>query len=414
LREEEPAPIGDLEPDLVAEADAADGARRVAWARANMPVLDSVRAEFTRQRPLEGRRVGMCLHVRRKTAVLVEVLRAGGAEVAITGSPATTDDCVAAFLALDPGVRVYARRTDGREEHHRHVVRVLAAEPDVLVDNGADLIAATVARGSSRVIAATEETTSGAARLRENLAGEVQFPVVVINDSPLKSLLENQYGVGPTVVEGFMRATNRLVATTTFVVVGYGSCGRGIARALRALGGSVTVVERNVARALEAAFDGMRVRDLPRALPDADVVITATGRERILLRDEILLLRDGAVLANTGHFGNEIDVAELERLATATRELDDHITEYELQGGRCVRLLARGEMLNLTAAAGNPIEVMDLGYAIQARVVAALSLAPEAFAPGPQPVPDEINRSVGIAFLRTLSVVELGPDAGFD
>jgi adenosylhomocysteinase len=406
--------MDDLEPDITAEADAAAGARSVAWARANMPILESVRAEFVRERPLESRRIGMCLHVRRKTAVLVEVLRAGGADVVITGSPATTDDPVAAFLAVDPGIRVYARKTDALEEHRRHVERVIAADPDLLVDNGADLIAATAATGSSRVVAATEETTSGARRLHDELAGRVGFPVVVINDSPLKSLLENQYGVGPTVVEGFMRATNCLVATTTFVVVGYGPCGRGIARALRALGGSVTVVERNVVRALEAAFDGMRVSDLPRALPEADVVITATGRAGVLRRDEFLSLRDGALLANTGHFGDEIDVSELERLAGATRELDEDIVEYDLPTGRRVRLLAHGEMLNLAAAGGNPIEVMDLGYALQARAVAALSRAPDSFEPGPQPVPDAINRTVGIALLNTLSVAEFGSEASFD
>jgi adenosylhomocysteinase len=408
-------PIDRLEPDVVAEANGEDGGRKVDWARANMPILAAARSELARERPLDGRRVGICLHVRRKTAVLVDVLRAGGAEVIITGSPATTDDDVAAFMAQDPGIRVYAQRADGLDEHRRHLDRVLAAGPDLLVDNGAELVAATVALGSAHVVAAaTEETTSGARRLREDLRDGVQFPVVVINDSPLKALVENQYGVGPTVVEGFMRATNRGVATTAFAVVGYGPCGRGIARALRALGGSVTVVERNVVRALEAAFDGMRVADLTRALPAADVVITATGQKGILRRDQFALLRDGAVLANTGHFGDEIDVEDLEAIAVAERRLDEEITEYELPSGSSIRLLARGEMLNLAAAGGNPIEVMDLGYALQAHALVALARGQDAFPPGPQPVPDAINRTVGIAFLRTLSTVSFESDASFD
>lgn len=403
---------GGAEPSIAADPEAARaGAERIAWARENMPLLAALRLELERERPLAGRRVGMCMHVRAKTAVLVEVLRAGGADVVLTGSPATTDDGVAAALALDLGIRVYARRTDTLEDHRRHVERVLASEPDLLLDNGADLVAATVERPSSPVVAATEETTSGATRLRTELAGRIAFPVVVVNDSPLKQLLENQHGVGPTVVEGFVRATNFSVAASTFVVVGYGSCGRGIARSLRALGAAVIVVERSVVPALEAAFDGMRVMDLPRALPEADVVVTATGQARVVGGDDLLRLRDGALLANAGHLGLEIDVPALEALAASRRRFGPHVVEYELPGGRRVRLLGGGEMLNLTAAAGNQVQVMDLGFALQGHALRALALSPDDFAPGPQPVPDAINRRVGLDMLRTLSVVELSPEA---
>jgi adenosylhomocysteinase len=367
-----------------------------------MPLLAALREEFQRGRPLEGRRLGMCLHVEPKTAVLIEVLRAGGCDVVLTGSPATTDDRTAAALAREPGVVVYATTADTAADHAAHVDRVLDTEPDLLLDNGADLIAGSIGRARTRVEAATEETTSGGNRLREELAGRVPFPVVVINDSPLKLLIENQYGVGPTVVEGFMRATNCLVAATTFAVVGYGACGRGVARALRALGGTVVVVEIDPVRALEAAFDGMRVLDLESALAASDVVITVTGRTGIIGPAQLLLLRDGAMLANAGHF-SEIELEELAR--HPSRRLTAHVTEHALPNGRTIRLLGRGEMLNLTGATGNQIQVMDLGFALQAHSLRALATGAGDFVPGPQPVPEAINRAVGTAMLATLSTV---------
>jgi adenosylhomocysteinase len=357
-----------------------------------MPLLAELRAEFAEERPLAGRRLGMCLHVEPKTAVLVEVLLAGGCEVALTGSPATTDDGTAAFLGGLEGVTVWAANADDAAAHSAQIERILDWQPDLLLDNGADLIAGTVERGLS-VRFATEETTSGANRLKAELAGRVDFPVVVIDDSPLKRLIENTYGVGPTVVEGFMRATNLLVAATAFCVVGYGACGRGVARALRADGALVTVVERDPVRALEAAFDGMRVHELRDALPDADVVITVTGTTGVIGRQELDLLRDGALLANAGHF-SEIDAEAL----GPGRKLTEHVSEH----GR-VRLLGRGEMLNLTAATGNQIQVMDLGFALQAQSLRALAHDPARFVNGPQAVPAEVDEAVARGMLAALA-----------
>jgi adenosylhomocysteinase len=372
---------------------AADGAERVAWTRSNMPLLAALREEFARERPLEEHRLGMCLHVEPKTAVLVEVLVAGGCAVTITGSPATTDDGTAAALDAD-GVTVYARAADDARDHAVHIGRVLDSGPDCLLDNGADLIAGAVARGLD-VDFATEETTSGANRLKEEFAGEVPFPVVVIDDSPLKRLIENTYGVGPTVVEGFMRLTNCLVPATTFAVVGYGACGRGVARALRADGATVIAVEVDPVRALEAAFEGMRVLGLDRALAEADVVITVTGRTGIVGPRELRLMRDGAILANAGHFSElVVDGLPRRRVAPGVEELT--------VGARTLRLLGRGEMLNLTGATGNQIQVMDLGFALQAHSLRALARDPAAFAPGPQPVPREIDEAVGRAMLASL------------
>ena len=402
------ADLSSFAPNIVEDPGLADAGEQVLeWTRRNMPLLAALRAELASERPLAGRRIGMCLHIESKTAVLIEVLRAGGAEVVATGSPATTDDRVAAALARDAGVRLYARRADTIDDHYRHVARVLASGPDLLLDNGADLIAATVEAGGGRVVAATEETTSGRNRLLDELAGRVPFPVVVINDSPIKLLFENEHGIGPAVVDGFLRATNSLVAAKTFAVVGFGSCGRSLARTLRALGAVVIVVERDPLRALEAAFEGMQVASIERAAELADVLVTVTGRPDAVTSEVFDHLKDGVMLANVGHFATEIEVAELERLATRTSEIRESVTEYELPDGRSVYLLARGEMLNLAAASGHQIQIMDLGFALQAHSLRALALDPRAFQPGYNPVPEAINRQVAEQALGTLSTVEL-------
>ena len=392
----------------VADAGLVDeGARVLEWTRLNMPLLRGLREQFADERPLAGRRIGMCLHVEAKTAVLVEVLRAGGAELVLTGSPATTDDRVAAFLARDAGIRVHALKSDTMADHHEHVARVLEASPDLLLDNGADLIAATAAAQDTRVVAATEETTSGRHRLLGELAGSVDFPVIVINDSPIKLLFENEHGIGPAVVDGFLRATNSLVAAKTFAVVGFGSCGRSLARTLRNLGANVVVVERDPVRALEAAFEGMRVAPIERAVSLADAVITVTGRPDAITGDVFEHLRDGALLANVGHFSTEIDVGALADLATERRQLKDDVEEFTLPDGRIVYLLARGEMLNLAAASGHQIQIMDLGFALQAHSLRALALDLSRFVAGYNPVPAEVDYAVAREALGTLSTVEL-------
>jgi adenosylhomocysteinase len=400
--------LADLEPSVVEEPELAGAGEKVlAWTRRNMPLLAGLRAELAADRPLAGRRVGMCLHIEAKTAVLIEVLRAGGAELVATGSPATTDDRVAAVLARDPGIRLYARKADRLEDHYRHVERVLASKPDLLLDNGADLIAATVEAGGGRVVAATEETTSGRNRLLGELEGRVPFPVIMINDSPIKLLFENEHGIGPAVVDGFLRATNSLVAARTFAVVGFGSCGRSLARTLRALCAVVIVVEPDPVRALEAAFEGMQVASIERAAELADVLVTVTGRPGAVTTDVLERLKDGATLANVGHFATEIDVEGLGRLATRKTEVRESVTEYAFRDGRVVYLLAGGEMLNLAAANGHQIQIMDLGFALQAHALRALSLDPQAFVAGYNPVPEAVNREVAEQALATLSTVGL-------
>jgi len=412
----DPAPSGPsipfdaLPPSTVADrALAAVGEARVVWARAHMPVLARLREEFQRDRPLAGRRIGMCLHVEAKTAVLVEILLAGGAEVVWTGSPATTDDAVAGAMANRPSLRIHSLKADDMDAHHGHIARILDAHPDMLLDNGADLIAGSVARPASRVVAATEETTSGRMRITGELAGRVPFPVIVINDSPIKLAFESERGIGPGAVDGFFRATNTFIAGKTFAVVGYGWCGRSLARTLRAMGAAVIVVEIDPVRALEAAYDGMLVSTIEKAATRADTMITVTGRPGIVRREHFGLLRDGAMLGNMGHFATEIDVAGLRAAAVSTEMVNTHVEEFRMADGRRIHLLGRGEMLNLSAATGHQIEVMDLGFALQAHAMRLLSASHAEFGPGYQPVPADVDRAIAEHGLRTMSTVDLDP-----
>jgi adenosylhomocysteinase len=405
-----PRPFDALEPSLVADPGlAAEGEWRVAWARSHMPVLGRLRTEMERDRPLAGHRIGMCLHVEAKTAVLVETLLAGGAEIAWTGSPSTTDDGVAAAMTARPNLRIYASKADDTADHHGHIARVLASDPDMLLDNGADLIAGTVEAGGTRVFAATEETTSGRLRLTGELAGRVPYPVIVINDSPIKLSFESERGIGPATVDGFFRATNTFVAGKTFAVVGFGWCGRSLARTLRALGAVVLVVEIHPVRALEAAYEGMLVTTIEKAAAQADTIITVTGRPGVVRREHLGLLKDGAMLGNMGHFSTEIDTAALREIAVRHEQVNTHVEAFDLPNGNRVNLLARGEMLNLSAASGHQIEVMDLGFALQAHSMRILAVDAAGFAPGYQPVPDHVNRAIAEHGLQTMSTVDLDP-----
>jgi adenosylhomocysteinase len=385
------------------------GASRIAWARENMPILAALRKDFEKTKPLAGQDIAMGLHVESKTAVLAEVLVAGGAELAMTGSPGTTDDAVAAALRKDLGIQVLGEAADTYSQHLEHVDVLAQALPNLLVDNGADLIASTLALPDHRVVAATEETTSGALRLRGQLAASIPFPVLVINDSPMKQLVENEKGIGPAVLDGFMRATNTSIVGKTFCVIGYGSCGRSLAQTLRALDASVIVVEKDPVRAVEAAYAGMLLMDLEEALPKADGVFTITGRPGILLEKHFELFRDRALLANVGHFSTEIDIPALRQLAVKEERLTSQIVDHQLPSGKRIRLLSEGEMLNLAAGTGHAIEVMDVGFALQAYSVRELAGDPSQFVPGDQPVPRPITEAVASSLIGTLSTASWTP-----
>ena len=379
------------------------GMQKIRWAELHQRLLQRLREQFSETKPFAGLTIGMCLHVEPKTAVLCSVLQAGGANVVITGSPGTTKNDVAAALK-HAGVIVYGQQEDDSTKHQANIRQVLSHDPHLLLDNGADLIATYLAHpGGGRVIASTEETTTGANRLRGELRSALSLPIIVINDSPLKLIMENEHGVGPTIVEGFMRETNLLVQSKIFVVFGYGSVGRGIARCLRRLGGQVTVVELDPIRALEAALDGMRVTTLEEAIGTGEVFFTATGRPGAIAGESLDRLPDGAILANAGHFSWEIDIAELRRRAAAVERFREWVELFTLEDGRRITLLAQGEMLNLAGGGGNPIETMDLGFALQAQSLAYLAAHHKHLPPGPQPVPAEINATVARWMVENLS-----------
>jgi adenosylhomocysteinase len=383
---------------------AARGAARIDWIRSRMPLLAAQRAAFAESRPFAGHRIGMSLHLEPKTAVLLETLVAGGAEIVATGNHGSTQDDIVAHLRSS-GMTVFGRRDDSLDDHHDNIASVLDARPGILLDNGGDLAAGVVERGvEGEVLGGTEETTSGGDRLRGELAGRIPFPVIVINDSLLKAIGENKHAVGQSVVESFMRITNLMVPGRRFVVAGYGWCGRGVAHYLRQLGGTVAVVEIDELKAFEAALAGFRVAPLLDLAEWGEVFITATGHPDILTQPFFDRVASGAVLANCGHFPWEIDVAALKSSATAVVRLDDAIERVDLADGRHVVLLADGRMMNLAGREpkGNSLESMDLGFLLQALSLERVATASADLRAGAQPVPDDIDREIARRMLRSM------------
>ncbi len=389
------------------------GAARVEWIRSRMPLLARTRADFAAQQPFAGQRIGMSLHLEPKTAVLLETLAAGGAELVATGNHGSTQDDIVAYLRT-LGMTVFGSRDDDLDQHHRNVASVAQASPTMLLDNGADLAAlvstsstggGSSTGGSSGIIGGTEETTSGGIRLRDELAGRIPFPVIVINDSLLKAIGENKHAVGQSVVESFMRITNLMVNSKRFVVAGYGWCGRGVAQYLRALGGKVAVVEIDELKAFEAAMDGFRVDSIDALAEWGQVFITATGHAGILTEPFFAKVADGAVLANCGHFPWEIDVPALRGMSIGSTQLDDAIERVELPDGRHVVLIADGRMMNLAGREpkGNSLESMDLGFLLQCLSLERIATGDEWLHPGAQPVPEDIDREIARRMLVAMS-----------
>ncbi len=384
---------------MVSERAIAEG--RIVWAKRCMPVLGKALADLGRRRVFDGLTIGFRLHLEPKTAVLVEGLVAGGARVLAMGNEGTTQFGTAEALA-DRGCTVLDRPGDRKSAVRDHLRRIATAGPDLVLDNGAELIEACI-RADRSPVGATEETTSGAFRLREGRVGAVEFPVIVINDSPLKSIVENKHGVGESVVDAIVRATNMSLHRKRLVVFGYGWCGRGIALYARRRGADVAVVEPDPVKALEAAMDGFDVGDPEGAVRSAQIIVTATGRERVVGYELIETMRDGVLLANAGHTDAEIDVLRLEREAPGA-PLAPSLHAHELPNGRSVFVLAKGRIANLATAgsSGNPIEAMDLGLTLQVRSLAALATSASKFRPGPQPVPSLINDRTATAMLESM------------
>jgi adenosylhomocysteinase len=375
------------------------GARRIEWAAREMPVLRSIRARLARERPFRDLRIGACLHVTAETANLMLALRDGGASVALCASnPLSTQDDVAASLVHDEGIAVYARKGEDRDDYYGHINAVLATRPQITMDDGADLVTELHTKRRellAEVRGGTEETTTGVTRLRAMASeGVLAYPIIAVNDALTKHLFDNRYGTGQSAVDGIVRATNLLIAGKTALVAGYGWVGRGIASRLRGMGAIVLVSEVDPLRALEAAMDGFEVTTTVDAAGRADLFVTATGNVNVIGSEAIARLKSGAILANAGHFNDEIDLRTLAGMATESRELRPFVTSYALRDGRSVIVLADGRLVNLAAAEGHPPAVMDMSFANQALSVEHLIAERGKLKPEVYPVPRELDEAI--------------------
>ncbi|MGB0088902.1 MAG: adenosylhomocysteinase [Planifilum fulgidum] len=349
---------------------APQGRLKMDWAWNHMPVLRRIREQMIQEKPLKGKRVAISLHLEAKTACLAELLRDAGAEVAITGSnPLSTQDDVAAAL-VESGITVFAKYNPTPEEYKEHLILTLETRPELIIDDGGDLVS--ILHGErpdllDQVLGGCEETTTGILRLRAlEKSGELQFPMVAVNDAYSKFLFDNRYGTGQSVWDGINRTTNLVVAGKTVVVLGYGWCGRGVAMRAKGLGARVIVTEVDAIKATEAHMDGFSVMPMEEAAPLGDIFITVTGNRSVINGKHFPLMKSGAILANAGHFDVEIDKAALEEAAVSKRVVRKYITEYEMEDGRKLYLLCDGRLVNLVAGDGHPAEIMDMTFALQA------------------------------------------------
>ncbi|MEX2323596.1 MAG: adenosylhomocysteinase [Acidimicrobiia bacterium] len=389
----------------IADPSLADAGRlRVEWANSRMPVLASVRERFERDLPLAGHTVAACLHVTAETANLMLTLRAGGADVALCASnPLSTQDDVAAALVAD-GIPVYAVRGEDADTYYQHIRQVLDMNPDVTMDDGADLVTTLLKeRPDQKVIGSTEETTTGVIRLRAMAeSGVLRFPVVAVNDSATKHLFDNRHGTGQSALDGVIRATNLLIAGKTVVVIGYGDCGVGVTARSRGMGARVVVVEVDPVRALAAAMEGYTVATMEQAAAMGDLFITVTGNTSVIRGEHFDLMHDGVILANAGHFDVEIDLEELEHRSTGRRRLRHELDEWTLPDGRRIHVIAEGRLVNLGAAEGHPAEVMDMSFSNQALAAEWLIRVGGELEPEVHRLPEYLDGEVAAIALRHL------------
>jgi len=388
---------------------AAQGRERVEWAAREMPVLALIRERFERERPLAGLRLSGCLHITSETANLARTLVAGGAELVLCASnPLSTQDEVAAWLVAELGVPVFARRGEDRETYYRHVNAALDHRPHITLDDGADLVSTLHKERTELiegVIGGTEETTTGVIRLRAMAAdGALRYPIIAVNDAHTKYLFDNRYGTGQSTLDGIVRATNVLLAGKTFVVAGYGWCARGIAMRARGMGANVVVTEVDPLRALEAVMDGFRVMPMLEAARIGDILVTSTGDINVIDRQHFEVMKDGAILANSGHFNVEINIGALEEMAVEKRRVRENVHQYVLPDGRRLNLLGEGRLVNLACAEGHPSAVMDMSFANQALSVEYLAKRGGELDKKVYPVPEELDREIARLKLRALGV----------
>ena len=384
------------------------GSRRVEWAGREMPVLAGIRARLAKERPFEGLRIAACLHVTTETANLAIALRDAGASVALCASnPLSTQDDAAAALVANEGIAVYARKGEDRDTYFRHINAVLETKPQITMDDGADVVTLLHTERKdllSNVKGGTEETTTGVIRLRAMAAeGVLSYPIVAVNEAHTKHMFDNQYGTGQSAVDGILRATNILLAGKTVVVAGYGWVGRGVASRFRGMGSIVIIVEVDPLRGLEAAMDGYQVMPIAEAARRGDLFITCTGNLNVIAAKHFPTMKDGAILANAGHFNDEIELGALEKLARSKREIRRFVEEYDL-GERKIFVLGEGRLVNHVAAEANPAAVMDMSFANQALAIEYLMKNAGKLAPQVYPVPRELDEEISRTKLEAMGM----------
>jgi adenosylhomocysteinase len=387
------------------QGDVERGRLKIEWARAHMPVLEGVRRRLEAERPFRGLTISAVLHVEAKTCVLALALKAGGADVRLAASnPLSTDDDPVAALR-EEGVDTRAEKGESLADYRAGVQAMLDADPDVIIDDGADLVALvhTTRRDRGRIRGSTEETTTGVTRLRAlERSGRLLFPAIDVNDAEMKHLFDNRYGTGQSTLDGIFSATNLLIAGKVCVVAGYGWCGKGVAARLRGVGGDVVVTEVDPVRALEARLDGFRVMPMLDAARDADLIVTVTGNTGVVREEHFRVLKDGCLLANSGHFDVEVSRTALEGLAVSHRAARPNVEEYRFADGRRAYLLGEGRLINLAAGQGHPVEIMDLSFALQALSAEHLAKEGRAMEPRVHAVPRSLDRAVAEAALAPM------------
>jgi len=388
---------------------APQGRLRIEWAELEMPVLRLIRERFAREKPLQGIRLSACLHITTETANLARTLQAGGADVVLCASnPLSTQDDVAAALVVEYDIPVFAIKGEDHDTYYRHIAAALDHRPHLTMDDGADLVSTLHKERTellSHVIGGTEETTTGVIRLRAMAKdGALRFPILAVNDALTKHLFDNRYGTGQSTIDGLIRATNILLAGKTVVVGGYGWCSRGIAMRARGMGANVIITEVDPLRALEAVMDGYRVMPMREAAKVGDIFVTSTGNIHILDAPHFEVMKDGAILANSGHFNVEINIPALEALSTSRRKVREFVEEFRLKDGRRLYLLGEGRLINLAAAEGHPASVMDMSFANQALGAEYMAKHGRDLKPQVYPIPQEIDREIARLKLQAMGV----------
>ena len=388
---------------------APEGTRTIAWAAHEMPVLGQIRDRFAAEHPLKGQRISACLHITTETANLALALHAGGADLVLCASnPLSTSDAAAAALVVDHGLSVFAIKGEDSETYYRHIAAALEHRPTLTMDDGADLVAALHKERQDllpAVVGGTEETTTGVVRLRSMAEhGVLRYPIIAVNEAQTKHFFDNRYGTGQSTLDGIIRATNVLLAGKVFVVCGYGWCGRGLASRARGMGAQVIVTEVDAVKALEAVMDGYRVMPIAQAAREGDIFVTVTGDINVIDEAPLQAMKDGAILANSGHFNDEINLQLLDSLAQDVRTVRGSVEEYHLRDGRRLFVLAEGRLVNLAAAEGHPAAVMDMSFANQALALEHLVRHAGALEPRVYPVPELIDREIARLKLTAMGV----------